>query len=440
MKLLIAIVILLCSLSAHGVAQYYYPPLVDDEWERIDYHSLNWQTERVDDLLHYLREKNSKSFIILKNGRIVIEEYFDGFGPDSLFYLASAVKSVIGVLVGMAQSDGLLNIGMRSSDYLGEGWTDCPPDKEALITLRHQLSMTSGLDDDPPPTAEIPDPLNCLEPRCLQYLQDAGTRWAYHNSPYHLLQDVLEEASEQSISELTRRYLRNNIGMRSIWSGYAMFARARDMARFGLLILSRGVWDAKVILSDDEYFKQMLNSSQNLNPSYGYLWWLNGKGSYKLPRLERRFSTDLIPAAPDDLVAALGKNDQKIYVVPSLDMVVVRQGDSAGESLLALSTFDNELWTRIMQLEEPAVGVDEPEVSAAEVLLAPVPASSSVTISFGAPGTAFNLRVVNSLGQSVFEGSFNNGELLNVNEWPSGSYTVYIQSDGSWRVSKLIKQ
>ena len=70
-------------------------------------------------------------------------------------------------------------------------------------------------------------------------------------------------------------------------------------------------------MSDTNYFNQMLHTSQMLNESHGYLWWLNGKSSSMLPGSQFVFNGDITPNAPDDLVSALGKNGQIINVVPS---------------------------------------------------------------------------------------------------------------------------
>ncbi|MDO6810165.1 hypothetical protein Q4603_16185 [Zobellia galactanivorans] len=120
----------------------------------------------------------------------------------------------------------------------------------------------------------------------------------------------------------------------------------RSMARFGLLALNKGSWDGSSIVSRT-YFDQMTDTSQELNKSYGYLWWLNGKQSYMGTTSQEVVSSALIPNAPSDLFAALGANDQKIYVVPSKGLVIVRCGESAGENQLGLSSFDNELWAKL---------------------------------------------------------------------------------------------
>ena len=77
------------------------------------------------------------------------------------------------------------------------------------------------------------------------------------------------------------------------------------------------------------------------------MWWLNGKDSYHLPQTQLEFQGKLIPSAPDDMYCALGKNDQKIYVVPSKKLVIVRMGESAEGTNFALSGFDEALWKKI---------------------------------------------------------------------------------------------
>jgi CubicO group peptidase (beta-lactamase class C family) len=124
----------------------------------------------------------------------------------------------------------------------------------------------------------------------------------------------------------------------------------RDMGRFGLLMLSRGNWAGDDIIHDKDYLTDSISTSQQMNPSYGYLWWLNGKVSHMLPgRNPGVRQGPLIPSAPSDVYAAMGAGDQRIYVAPARRLVVVRQGRAAYGQAAALSPFDTELWTRIMK-------------------------------------------------------------------------------------------
>ena len=129
--------------------------------------------------------------------------------------------------------------------------------------------------------------------------------------------------------------------------GLSVFgSTTRSMARFCLLIYAKGKWDSTQIINEN-YLNAATTTSQNINQAYGYLWWLNGKSSFHLPQSQIQFNGALIPNAPSDMFCALGKNDQKIYIVPSKKLVIIRMGDSADGTNFALSDFDNLLWERI---------------------------------------------------------------------------------------------
>jgi CubicO group peptidase (beta-lactamase class C family) len=320
----------------------YFPPIGGTTWETVTPASLGWNETELNNLYTYLQQKNTKAFIILKNGKIVSEKYFGTFTADSLWYWASAGKTMTGMLVGIAQKEGLLNINDKTSKFLGNGWTSLPAAKEDLITIKNQLTMTTGLDDNVQPEND------CTLPSCLQYKADAGNRWSYHNAPYTLLDKVVEAASGKTYNAYFQEKIRDRIGMNGAWirTGYnnVYYSNPRSMARFGLLMLNKGKWDQTSILSDSTYFNAQTKTSQNFNLSYGYLTWLNGKASYMLPTVQVVFPGMLVPNAPADMFSALGKNDQKVYVVPSQNLVVIRMGESAGNVQLAVSSFDNELW------------------------------------------------------------------------------------------------
>jgi len=123
------------------------------------------------------------------------------------------------------------------------------------------------------------------------------------------------------------------------------------MARFGLLVLNQGKWNGSSIFNDSIYFNQMINTSQPLNESYGYLWWLNGKNSHMQPRIQFTFNGSLNPNAPTDMISALGKNGQIINVVPSKNMVVVRMGNDPDTNTLISAPYNNQLWDYINKLE-----------------------------------------------------------------------------------------
>lgn len=344
---LIALILFLsCSSNENLTSEGMYFPPIDGSttWETKTISSLGWNQSAVQPLLDYLALKNSKSFIVLVDGKIVLENYFNGHSASTNWYWASAGKTLTSTMTGIAEQEGFLNLDTKVSNYIGVGWTSETLAKENLITNKHLLTMTSGLED-------ITNG-DCVTPSCLTYNADAGTRWAYHNV-YVKLQDVIAAATNQSFTSYFNTKLRDKIGMDGSWftsgnnSVYA--STSRSMARFGLLALNKGKWNGTEILNAT-YFNQATSTSQNINLSYGYLWWLNGKASYHLPSSQYQFNGSIIPTAPTDMFMALGKNDQKIYVIPSKKMVIIRMGDVADTVNLALSDFDTVLWQKISAL------------------------------------------------------------------------------------------
>ena len=100
----------------------YFPSNTDTAWEAITLSGLGWNQGGVQSLKDYLIQKNTKSFMILVNGRIVMEEYFNGHTSTSSWQWNSAGKTLVTTTTGIAQQEGLLNITNKVSQYLGTGW------------------------------------------------------------------------------------------------------------------------------------------------------------------------------------------------------------------------------------------------------------------------------------------------------------------------------
>jgi len=327
--------------------ELYFPPSNGMTWEKTAPEDLGWNSDESEELFDFLESNNTRAFLVLKDGKIVMERYWGNniantaiFDSNSQWYWASAGKTLTATLVGIAQQDGHLNIEDKTSDYLGVGWTSMSGEKEALITIENQLSMTTGLD------YQVSD-LDCTESACLEYRSDAGTQWFYHNAPYTLLEQVVSNASGIDYNLYTDQKIESITGMNGQWIslGYnnVYWSTARDMARFGLLILNKGRWQETPILSDENYFNQMVSTSQDLNPAYGYLWWLNGKNSIIVPSLPTTFNLELSGNAPDDMYAGMGKNGQFVDIVPSEDLVVIRMGEAPDNALVPIE-FHDEMW------------------------------------------------------------------------------------------------
>lgn len=423
---------LITLLPLGAFSQMYFPPVSGTQWDTLSPSSLGWCQDRIDSLYQFLEDKNTKSFIVLKDGRMVLEKYFGTYERDSIWYWASAGKSLAAFLVGMAQEQGHLDINDPVSDYLGVGWTSLTPTQEMSVTIRHQISMTTGFEYN------VPDP-DCLADSCLLYRTDPDSQWYYHNAPYRLVQDVVDSATGLRLWQYTAQQLGSSIGLGGFWFQYVRWGKARDMARFGLLCLNEGVWDGDTILGDTAYFQAMVNTSNAHNASYGYLWWLNGKGSIIYPGFPLAFPFDLVPSAPADMYAALGKNDQKIYVVPSEGLVVVRQGNAADSIFAGPTTFDDDLWTMINNLE---CTTSTPPVHGAAFSLYPNPVTNSAKLTWEAGGELVEANLYSLDGKRAVEQWESYGAQIDMDldGLPPGLYFLRVRKGDDTQTLKLLKQ
>ncbi|MDX1903618.1 MAG: serine hydrolase [Thermonemataceae bacterium] len=426
-KNIFLIMILLLIGVALQAQTSYFPPTDTDAWETTSPESLNWCNDSLSVLKNYLNEQNSKAFLVLKDGKIVVEWYFDTFTADSVWYWASAGKTITSLLVGKAQEQGLLSINDKSSDYLGVGWTSCTTAQEEAILVKHQLSMSTGLDDN------VADPF-CTLPACLEYKAAPETRWAYHNAPYTLLDGVIEEATGQTLQQYTNAILKNQIGFNGLWLkvdyNNVFWSKPRVMARFGILMLNNGVWNSNTIVNA-AYLDEARQTSQNKNLSYGYLWWLNGKESFMVPELQVVFDGYLLPDAPADTYSALGKNGQVLSISPSKGLVIVRMGEAPDGSSGELVSMDitNEIWKK---LNASMRSCEVPEPTALSeykklVKIHPNPSKEGFTVSL--PAHQFNLVICDLQGRQLFSQENINEQLYFDKPLAKGIYVLHISDE-----------
>lgn len=435
-SLALSVVLLSTLILQQAKAQTAYFPPNTGTWETTSPQSLGWCDANVDSLYNYLDQKNTKAFIILKDGKIVLEKYFGNFTQDSIWYWASAGKTLTAFTVGLAQQDGLLKLNDASSKYLGTGWSLLSSSREDSIKVWHHLTMTTGLND------AITDP-DCTLPSCLTYKASAGMRWAYHNAPYTLLDAIVEGATGGNLNVYMAKKFTTSIGMKGLFvkTGYlnVYFSNARTMARFGLLLLNKGKWNGNSIMSDTQYFRQQTNSSQNINPSYGYLTWLNGKSTFMAPGSQIRFPGSLNPAAPNDMYCAWGKNGQYINVVPSQKLVLIRLGNAPGGSgaaSIALG-FNNDIWKYMNRLP-CAANINEPKSHANTLFPNPAKAAQSITILGDTPLSVFLCDAMGRTIQTIEIINSPHSQINLPNHLPEGIYIVKIHTIKGTQIHRLV--
>ena len=311
-----------------------------------------WDDAALQDVLTYARAQRTTGLLIVHKGRVIAEHnwplpaqaasflaaFVHGQAADGslLEDVASQQKSFIAILAGVALDQGLLDIGKPVSAYVGPGWTRAASATESNITVRHLLEMTSGLRED------------------LSVEAEPGRRFFYNTPAYAVTKRVLEQAAGLPLDELTRRWLTEPLGMgQTAWrqrppaladvgNPTGLVTTPRDLAKLGQLVLDRGLApDGRRVISETQLDLMLRRTAAN--PAYGRLWWLNG-GTHAFgagagaPRREG----PLIPAAPSDLVVALGAHDRKLFVVPSRQLIVVRTGQAT-----PARDFNQQLWLRL---------------------------------------------------------------------------------------------
>jgi CubicO group peptidase (beta-lactamase class C family) len=419
----------------NGYSQY-FPPIGSNIWETTSPNSLGWCEKNLDSLKNYLSSRNTKAFMVLKDGKIVVEWYFGTFTADNNWYWASAGKTITSFLIGKAQEDGLLSINQKSSQYLGAGWTSCTTAQEDVITIKNQLSMSSGLND-------AGDSF-CTLPSCLTYLAPPNTRWAYHNAPYTLLDGVIEGATGQTLQAYTTSTLQSKTGITGLWikSGYnnVFYSKPRIMARFGILMQNNGVWNGQTVMGDLNYLNQARSSSQTINPSYGYLWWLNGKSSFMVPQSQLVFQGPLFPDAPADTYTALGKNGQILSISPSTGLIIVRMGDSPSsnndDELVSVS-LGNDIWKKLNLARTSCTptALDNQE----DISFKIYPNPSSQNISVETAFSDYNIKITDITGREVFTvNKIRESVYTPSKNLEAGVYQVQIQKGESVWVKKVV--
>jgi CubicO group peptidase (beta-lactamase class C family) len=277
--------------------------------------------------------RRTKAVVVVHNGTVIAERYADGIGIDTPLLGFSMTKSVVNALIGILTQQGLVTPSMPAPIREWRAATD--PRHE--IEVEHLMRMTSGLALDETnsgfdPSSQMVYLHNDMAGFAVKaaIIAPPGTRWAYSSATAQLLARIIRDAvggPEQTLA-FAWRELFNPLGMRTVTLEFDgagtlqgstyMLASARDWARFGLLYLNDGVVGGKRILHEDWVD---FSAAATLDTDYGAGFWTNrsehedAKGRVRL-------------GIPRDAFFASGDLGQRIVIMPSQHLVVVRLGDS----------------------------------------------------------------------------------------------------------------
>lgn len=309
-------------------------------WRTCTPEEVGMNSEKLNKVYKYAANPNINTYglVIVKNGYIVGEAYFQGFSSTSRFRSYSIAKSFLSSLFGIAIDQKLIeSVDEKASKYLTE-WTN-PEHKEEKrrMTIRHLLTMSSGLEwneeDYYGDTSRNDVFLMDKAPDYLEYALarpaslEPGTRWYYSSGDSMLLSGILERAVNKTAFQFAREHLFKPMGVERItWDcdpaghtigGWGIRTAIRDYAKFGYLYLKKGEWDGRQVVPR-QWVEASTGPAGNGITWYGYQWWLGSAMS--------GFQDSIIPPG---LFFAFGIYAQQMFVIPEKDIVIVRTGNDA---------------------------------------------------------------------------------------------------------------
>jgi CubicO group peptidase (beta-lactamase class C family) len=301
----------------------------------------------------FLHGGDSWGIVIIRHGWLVREFYTFNVLIPTRFDIFSGTKSFTGTAWGMLLEDcqrglfpGYETLTLDSPAYplitAGYPLTDA---RKERITLRHLLSMTAGLPGEDRfvigmPTSTGIGPFEHALGRAPnrygywvdKLVSEPGTRWDYSDAGMAHLALAFVNVAGQEISEYLHQRVFESSGIENLsWdiqggSGClgphtnahtGIHISARELARFGYLALHSGNWNGQQLIPS-EWMALATRSSQELNPAYGFTWWVNTSGTQW-------------PSLPGDAFALSGYRSNRCYIIPSLDLVVARVGSGPPE-------------------------------------------------------------------------------------------------------------
>jgi CubicO group peptidase (beta-lactamase class C family) len=328
------------------------------EWVKESPESQGMSTPKLDAFRNMLANRGTKAFLVIRHDKIVYEWYSPDHGTDKTHGTASLAKALVGGMsLTLALNDGLMNIDDLAYKYI-PSWKDHP--EKSKITIRHLATHSSGIEDaeqDGLPHEQLPgwkgafwrhdpDPFSIAKDQA-PIIFPPGTKYAYSNPGIAMLgyavTFAIKDAYQDVRSLLQDRIMRpigvpdkdwvvgygkiyelDGLKLCANWGGGNYTARAT--ARVGRLMLKKGNWEGKQLVAAEWIEKAVQyagtpisdRSSGNPIPASGLSWWTNFDGVWS--------------SVPKDAFAGAGAGNQMLLVIPSLDMIAVRNGLALGDA------------------------------------------------------------------------------------------------------------
>jgi CubicO group peptidase (beta-lactamase class C family) len=311
---------------------YQQPEEIDDGWETAALNEVSVDSEKIDQMMCDIlggNDKNVHSILLIKDGKLVLEEYFYGHTREKMHFLASVSKSITSVLIGIAIDQKLAaDVETKTyaffSEYSGTQWIV----QKYPITLQHVLTMAAGLDwnstkysrRDPRHTThqmyDSDDPIGFVLSRNL--IETPGQKFYYNSGLTILLGGIVKNTSGLYIDDFAGQYLFAPLGITEFhWDKFpdgniqtdgGLYLRPRDMAKIGYMMMQNGTWKDRQIVSQEWIAESTKKHIDARGIGYGYQWWIG----------ETTANNQTIR-----VLFASGHGGQKIFIIPQLDLVAV---------------------------------------------------------------------------------------------------------------------
>ncbi len=313
--------------------RYVQPKQTTDGWKTGSLTTQSADTAAFNKLFNQLTYEANEmhSVLVVKNNKLIVEEYFNGYSMDTPHDLRSTTKSIRSILMGIAIDNGdIKNVNDPIFNYLK---THVPKknkdERKNKITIRHLLTMASGLDcNDWDKKSKGQEDRVYKKKDWVQYtlnlplINDPGAVSTYCSMGAVLIAEIISQASGISIDTFAQKHLFTPLGIQSVnWghtskkeiipAGKRLYMTPRDMAKIGQLMLNKGQWNGKKVVSAKWVEESTTPATKITGMDYGYFWWeipfeINGKKIISK--------------------TATGNGGQYIMIFPTLNMVAVFTG------------------------------------------------------------------------------------------------------------------
>ena len=291
-----------------------------------DYNTMSLPDKYVEDF----EQLGTVAYVIIQNGELLFEQYWDEYSAQSHSNPFSVSKSIVSLAIGCAIDDGFIrDVNQSVSDFFPQfkGYNG------KIMTIRHLLTMSAGVDFQESYTSPFSPTTQLYYGNDLNRItfgmksnEEPGVHFVYQSSVTQLLANIIEKATGENVSSYVSRKLWTPLQAEedALWSldhkdgmekAYCCFnSNARDLARIGQLILNRGKWNGEQIISET-YLREAITADSNLiykehneiNRYYGYQFWILEKNGMKIPYMR-------------------GILGQYIFAIPEKNAVIVRLG------------------------------------------------------------------------------------------------------------------